>query len=249
MKIGFPAASFVARAVGILALVGVTTTVVHAQDAPAAAAADATAAAAAPAPTPSGPAPRSLAGNVENGAAKAAVCGACHGINGNSVNPEWPNLAGQHHQYTVEQLHLFKGAVRTNAIMQAQAMPLSEQDMADLAAYFEQQTLTGLESDPSTVAIGQRLYKGGDAKRGIPACIACHGPNGLGVGPAMWPQVRSQHSLYTYNQLKNYATQQRYVVQQGQPAPPAQAQMMYDIAAKLTDAEMRALANYLQGLR
>jgi cytochrome c553 len=249
MKIGFPAASFVARAVGVLALAGVASTVVHAQDVPAPEAAPAAAAAPAPAPTPSGPAPLPLAGNAEAGAAKAAVCGACHGINGNSVNPEWPNLAGQHQQYTVEQLHLFKGMVRTNPIMQAQAMPLSEQDMADLAAYFEAQTLTGLEADPSTVGIGERLYKSGDAKRGIPACLACHGPNGLGVGPARWPQVRSQHSVYTYNQLKNYATQQRYVVQAGQPAPPVQAQMMYEIAAKLTDAEMRALANYLQGLR
>lgn len=248
MKIGSPAASFVARAVGVLALASVTTAAVRAQDAPAPEAAP-VAAAPAPAPTPSGPAPQPLAGNAEAGAAKAAVCGACHGINGNSVNPEWPNLAGQHHQYTVEQLHLFKGMVRTNAIMQAQAMTLSEQDMADLAAYYEQQTLTGLEADPSTVAIGQRLYKGGDAKRGIPACIACHGPNGLGVGPARWPQVRSQHSVYTYTQLKNYATRQRYVVQAGQPAPPAQAEIMYEIAAKLTDAEMRALANYLQGLR
>lgn len=245
MKIGIPAASFVARAVGVLALAGLTCTAVHAQDTPAPAATPAPA----PAPTPSGPTPQPLAGNAEAGAAKAAVCGACHGLNGNSVNPEWPNLAGQNSQYTVEQLHLFKGAVRTNLIMQAQAMPLSDQDMADLAAYFEKQALTGLEADPSSLAAAEKLYRGGDAKRGIPACLACHGPNGMGVGAAKWPQVRSQHSVYAYNQLKNYATRQRYVVQQGQPAPPPQAEMMYEIAAKLTDAEMRALAGYLQGLR
>jgi cytochrome c553 len=245
MKIGFPAASLVARAAGVLVF-ACAAPVVHAQDAPAAA----PAAAAEPAPAPAAAGPKgAIVGDAAAGATKAAVCGACHGINGNSVNPEWPNLAGQHPQYVVEQLHLFKGMVRTNPIMQAQAMPLSEQDMADLAAYFSAQTPTGLEADPSSVAVAEKLYRGGDAKRGIPACLACHGPNGVGNGPAKWPQIRSQHAVYAYNQLKNYATQQRYVPQQGQPAPPAQAQMMYSIAAKLTDAEMKALAGYLQGLR
>jgi cytochrome c553 len=247
MKIGFSAASLVARAAGVLVL-ACAAPVVHAQGTPAAAPAAAPAPAPAPAPVaaaPKGP----IVGDAAAGATKAAVCGACHGINGNSVNPEWPNLAGQQPQYIVEQLHLFKGMVRTNPIMQAQAMPLSEQDMADLAAYFHGQTLTGLEADPSSIAIGEKLYRGGDAKRGIPSCLACHGPNGLGNGPAKWPQVRTQHSVYVYNQLKNYAAKQRYVEQQGQPAPPAQATMMYEIAAKLTDEEMKALAGYLQGLR
>jgi cytochrome c553 len=194
-------------------------------------------------------APAAVVGDAKAGATKAAVCGACHGITGNSVNPEWPNLAGQHHEYIVEQLHLFKGMVRTNPIMQAQAVALSEQDMADVAAYMEQQTLTGGEADPATVEVAQKLYRGGDAKRGIPACSACHGPNGLGNGPAKWPQIRAQHSTYVYTQLKNYAAKQRYVAQAGQPAPPPQAEMMYTVASRLTDDEMKALAGYLQGLR
>jgi cytochrome c553 len=227
MKIGFSAASLIARAAGVLVLACAAT--VHAQD-PAA---------------PQGP----VVGDAAAGATKAAVCGACHGANGNSVNPEWPSLAGQHQQYVVEQLQLFKGMVRTNAIMQSQAMPLSEQDMADVAAYYNAQTPAGLEADPSSIAVAEKLYRGGDAKRGIPACLACHGPDGVGNAPAKWPQVRAQHSVYAYTQLKNYASGQRYVAQQGQPAPPVQAEMMTEIAAKLTDEEMKALAGYLQGLR
>lgn len=183
------------------------------------------------------------------GATKAAVCGACHGVTGNSVNPEWPNLAAQHHQYIVEQLTLFKATVRSNPIMQAQAVALTPQDMADVAAHFEAQTPTGLEADPTLAPAGEKLYRAGDAKRGLPACIGCHGPNGRGNAPAMWPQIRAQHSVYVYNQLKAYAGKTRYVAVDGGPKPPAQAQLMYDIAGRLTDDDMKALAAYLQGLR
>jgi cytochrome c553 len=188
-------------------------------------------------------------GDAEAGAAKAAVCSACHGVNGNSVNPEWPNLASQHHQYAFEQLQLFKSMVRTNAIMQAQAMLLTPQDMADLAAYFEVQAPVGLEADPSLVELGERIYRAGDPARGIPSCKSCHGPDGSGNGPAKWPLVRAQHSLYTYTQLQAYANRTRYVAVEGQIAPPVQAEMMYEVAARLTDEEMRAVASFIQGLR
>lgn len=235
-------AALIARVAGLfLAVAG---TAAHSADAPAADAA-APAAASAAAPAAAGP----IVPNAEAGAQKAAVCGACHGMNGNSPNPEWPNLAGQHPQYIVEQLHLFKGMVRANAIMQSQAMLLSDQDMADVAAYFHSQTLTGLEADPTLYKAGEQLYRGGDAKRGIPACAACHGPNGLGVGPAKWPQVRSQYSVYVVNQLNAYRAQTRYTPVEGQPAPPANAAMMNVIASRLTDDDIRALAAYLQGLR
>lgn len=191
-----------------------------------------------------------LAGNGDPaaGAQKVAVCGACHGATGNSVNPEWPNLAGQHPEYISEQLKLFKSGVRNNPVMLGMAISLSDADMDDLGAYYSSQTLTGLEADPSLYKLGEQLYRAGDTKRGLPACIACHGPQGKGNGPAKYPEVRAQHSVYTYNQLKNYAANLRYVAVTGQPLP-ANAEIMQTIAAKLTEDELRALASYLQGLR
>ncbi|MBS1201241.1 MAG: cytochrome c subfamily [Proteobacteria bacterium] len=189
-----------------------------------------------------GPAPAlAVTGDAAAGAQKAAVCGACHGVNGNNIiNPEWPNLAGQHASYLAAQLALFKQGIRNNVIMAPNAMLLSEQDMADLAAYFSQQPLQGLEADPSLVAAGEKLYRNGDVARGLPACTACHGPEGKGNGPAQYPAVRAQHSLYAYNQLKAFASGER---------KPVANDMMQVVAAKLSDAEMRALASYLQGLR
>jgi len=189
------------------------------------------------------------AGDATAGAAKAAVCGACHGITGSSVNPEWPNLAGQHAGYIVEQLTLFKGAVRSNAIMQGQAVALAAADMADVAAYFEKQVPTGLEADATLWKAGEKLYRGGDAGRGIPACASCHGPDGRGNGPARWPQIRAQHAAYVATQLRAYVAGTRYVAVAGQPAPPAAAQMMNDAARRLSGDDIKALAAYIQGLR
>ncbi len=187
-------------------------------------------------------APTALAdtGDPEAGAQKAVVCGACHGMNGNSVNPEWPNLAGQHASYIAAQLELFKQGVRNNVIMAPNAMILGEQDMADLGAYFARQPLQGLEADPSLVARGEQLYRGGDATRDLPACIACHGPQGQGNAPARYPALRAQHSLYTYTQLKAYASGERKA---------AGNEIMQFVAAKLSDEDMRSVASYLQGLR
>ncbi len=190
-----------------------------------------------------------VVGSAEAGATKAAVCAACHGANGNSINPEWPNLAGQHHEYIVEQLALLKSVVRVAPVMNPMALALSPQDMADLAAHFEAQTLTGLEADPALWEAGQKLYRGGDAARGIPACSGCHGPNGRGNGPARWPQIRAQQPVYVANQLHAYAAKTRYAAVAGQPAPPAGAELMYDVAKRLSDDDIKALVAYIQGLR
>ncbi len=181
-----------------------------------------------------------LAGDAEAGAQKSAVCGACHGATGNSVNPEWPNLAGQHEGYTAAQLALFKQGVRDNLLMMPMASALTDQDMQDLGAHFARQTPAGLEADPSNYKAGEKLYRGGDPERGLPACIACHGPQGKGNGPARYPALRAQHTVYTYSQLKAYAEGRRR--KQGND-------IMQVVAAKLTDDEMRALASYTQGLR
>ncbi|HXQ32003.1 MAG TPA: cytochrome c4 [Steroidobacteraceae bacterium] len=190
-----------------------------------------------------------IAGDAAAGAAKAAVCGACHGATGNSVNPEWPNLAGQHHEYVTEQLGLFKSGVRVGPVMAPMAVALSAQDMADLAAYFERQTPTGLEADPGLWPAGQKLYRGGDQARGIPACSGCHGPNGRGNGPARWPQIRSQQPTYLANQLKSYAARTRYTVVAGHPGAPSGAEIMYDVGKRLSEDDIKALVAYLKGLR
>lgn len=180
------------------------------------------------------------AGDAAAGAQKAAVCGACHGMTGTSVNPEWPSLAGQHESYTVFQLEQFQQGTRVNPLMTPMAVGLSEADMQDLGAHFAQQTPAGLEADPSNWRTGEKLYRGGDAGRELPACIACHGPEGKGNGPAKYPALRSQHAVYAYKQLKDFAT--------GVRTTPG-SDIMRFVAAKLTDEEMRALASYMQGLR
>jgi cytochrome c553 len=197
-------------------------------------------------------APAAITGSAEAGATKAAVCAACHGVDGNSnANPEWPNLAGQNAVYIREQLQLFKAKKRNNPLMEPIVAPLTEQDMADLAAYFAAQTPAGLEADPSFWKAGEALYKAGDASRDIPACTACHGPSGQGNAAAGYPALRAQHSVYTVKQLQDYLTQNRYrdpanpaVVHQARNSP-----MMSAIAARLTPEDIRNLASYLQGLR
>ncbi|MCX7059072.1 MAG: c-type cytochrome, partial [Proteobacteria bacterium] len=176
-------------------------------------------------------------------------CAACHGATGSSVNPEWPNLAGQHHEYIAEQLNLLKSVVRVAPVMNPMAAALSPQDMADLAAHFEAQTPAGLEADPALWQAGQKLYRGGDAARGIPACSGCHGPNGRGNGPARWPQIRGQQPVYVTNQLHAYAAKTRYAAVAGQPPAPAGAELMYDIAKRLGEDDIKSLVAYLQGLR
>ena len=190
-------------------------------------------------------------GSAEAGATKAAVCTACHGVNGNSTNPEWPNLAGQNAAYLREQLAMFKAKKRNNPVMQPIVDPMTEQDFADVAEYFSMQTPTGGEADPSYWKAGDQLYKAGDATRNIPACTACHGPAGQGNAGAGYPALRAQHSVYTVKQLQDYLTKNRY--RDGTDANTVYATrnsaMMTTIASRLTPEDIRNLASYLQGLR
>lgn len=179
-------------------------------------------------------------GSPEAGQQKSAPCVACHGVDGNSVNPEWPSIAGQHASYTVEQLQAFKNGARQNPLMTPQAQPLSEQDMEDLAAYYAQQKLKGGETDPAKLALGQRIYRGGDAQRGVAACSACHGPTGLGNPAARYASIQGQHATYVAAQLRAYRAGER------QTDPN---QMMRNVASGLTDEQIDALAAYVQGLR
>jgi cytochrome c553 len=179
-------------------------------------------------------------GNAETGATKAVVCQACHGANGNSANPEWPSLAGLGADYIADQLKNFKEAKRNNPLMMPIAAALSPDDMPDLGAYFDAQTNTGLEADPSYWQAGEKLYRAGDKARGIPACAACHGPTGRGNEPAKFPALRGQHSVYVVKQLNDYASGARATGPNG---------IMPTVAKRLTPDDMRSLASYLQGLR
>ncbi len=195
-------------------------------------------------------APAALAkGSAEAGAAKAAVCSACHGPNGNSVNPEWPSLAGQNAAYISEQLHLFKNGKRTNPNMTPQAATLTDEDVADIAAYYATQLPTGHEADPSYWKAGEALYRGGDSKRSIPACKACHGPVGRGNLGAGYPALRAQHSVYTVKQLTDYASKARYRDAAGAEQKSRNGAVMVDIAHRLSAEDIRNVASYIQGMR
>jgi cytochrome c553 len=179
-------------------------------------------------------------GSAEAGQAKSATCVACHGVDGNSVNPEWPSIAGQHSQYIVKQLKAFKSGARQNPLMSPMAAGLSDTDMDDLAAYFSTQTANGLEADASKVSLGQRLYRGGDAEKGVAACGSCHGPTGQGNPTALYPSIRGQHATYVEAQLKAYRSGTRQTDQN---------QMMRGVVHSMSDEQIAAIAAYVQGLR
>lgn len=189
-------------------------------------------------------------GDAEAGAAKAAVCTACHGANGNSVVADWPSLAGQNVAYTTEQLQLFRAGHRNNMVMWPMAIALTDEDIADLAAYFARQTPAGLEADAASYKAGEALYRGGDRERNIPSCTSCHGPAGLGNSGAGYPALRAQHATYTLKQLLEYASEERYRnVNTAEPTRSRNGHMMTTIAKRLTEEDKRNLANYIQGLR
>ena len=187
-------------------------------------------------------------GKLADGATKSAVCASCHGPNGNSVNPDWPRLAGQSAVYIAEQLRLFRSGVRNNPVMKPLAATLSDQDIDDLAVYYEAQTPVGLEADPSYWKAGQALYLSGDEAHSVPACVACHGPVGRGNLAAGYPALRAQQSVYVVKQLNDYAGGARYST-----ANPATASrngiMMFTIAKRLSPEQIRDVASYVQGMR
>lgn len=175
-------------------------------------------------------------GSAAAGQTKAATCAACHGADGNSVSPQFPKLAGQNADYIVRELQRFKSGERKNAIMSGMAAALSEQDMLDVAAWFSSQTVKPGEADPSLVKTGEAIYRGGDAATGVPACLACHSPDGAGNGPMLIPALAGQHADYVVSQLQAFANGSR------------KSPMMDTIAARLTPAQMQAVASYIQGL-
>lgn len=178
-------------------------------------------------------------GDPEAGQEKSTTCTACHGADGNSSNPQWPKLAGQHAQYTFEQLMAYRNGERNNPVMSAQVRSLSEDDMRDLAAYYAEQTLQPGAADPELAELGESLYRGGNLESGVTACTACHGPQGKGIPMASFPRIGGQHATYIIDQLNAYRDGTRST---------DRAAMMRDIASRMTDEEIRAVAEYIQGL-
>jgi cytochrome c553 len=190
------------------------------------------------------------AGDATAGSAKAATCTACHGLNGNSVNPEWPVIAGQNAAYARQQIVDIKTGKRPNPLMQPIVKDMTEQDINDVAAFFATQTPTGNEADPSYWKAGEKLYRGGDPARGIPACMACHGPVGRGIPAAGFPALQAQHAVYTMKQLDNYAADARYAKDaNGKSQSGPNAQIMNAIASRLSPEDRRNVASYIQGIR
>lgn len=193
------------------------------------------------------------AGDAAAGQTKAAACAACHGMDGNSSDPQYPKIAGQHERYIARQLTMFKNGERENPIMMGFASTLSPQDMRDIGAYFASQKVMPGVADDSAMKdgpmsgeafykLGQRIFRGGNAKAGVPACIACHGPSGAGNPGAQWPAIGGQHAAYTSAKLTAFRDGQSW----GKDG--SANDIMKTVAAGLSDQDIQALATYLEGL-
>ncbi len=188
-------------------------------------------------------------GSIEAGKAKSITCTACHGAAGNSANPLWPNIAGQSATYIANQLRAFRDgatdpsqATRHDPLMSPQSMLLSDEDIRDLAVYFESLPAPAQAvANPATVDKGEALYRGGNMDKGTAACLACHGPTGRGNPAANYPALQGQHAVYTAKQLRDYASESR--------TSDGKTRIMRDVAASLSNDDIDALASYVQGLR
>jgi cytochrome c553 len=181
-------------------------------------------------------------GDAEAGKAKSAVCAACHGPDGNSVVPNWPKLAGQHASYLARQMSLIKAGERPVPEMAGIVATISEQDIEDLAAYFASQTGSAGLADEALVAAGELLYRGGNAATDIPSCMSCHGPAGEGNPLAGYPSLAGQHATYSEKMLKGFRSGQTWGPED------ASSKIMTGVANRLTDAEIKAVSSYIQGL-
>jgi cytochrome c553 len=191
------------------------------------------------------------AGDAEKGKTKAADCTSCHGVDGNALAPTFPKLAGQSEGYLLKQLKDFKSGARVDGLMAGLVAPLTEKDMADLAAYYAIQKVSkGKVMQGANLALGQKIYRGGKKATGVTACIACHGPTGKGIPSAGFPALASQHSMYTVKQLK--AFRQHSINAQTGAVEPSRTNdyegMMINFTKSLTNAEIDAVSAYISGL-
>jgi cytochrome c553 len=179
------------------------------------------------------------AGDPATGKQKTTLCNACHGDEGASTTPVWPNLAGQHAEYIRKQLHDFKDGKRSEPQMSPMAATLSDVDIEDLAAYYASLKPAPGEAAPETISTGETIYRAGNPDTGLVACIACHGPDGSGNPASMYPALSGQHAEYTAATLKAFKAEVR---------ANDDKNVMRTIASKMTNEEIEAVANYVQGL-
>ncbi len=186
--------------------------------------------------------PAFAAGDADAGQGKSAICAACHGADGNSAVPNWPKIAGQHAPYLERQLGLIKSGARPVPEMVGIVAGLSDQDLANVAAYYSTQTIKAGLADDATRAIGERLYRSGNSATDVPACMACHGPAGEGNPLARYPALAGQHSVYTEKMLNGFRSGTTW------GEDDESSKIMADVSFRLTDKEIKAVAAYIQGL-
>jgi len=182
------------------------------------------------------------AGDPQAGQSKAGVCAACHGMDGNSQITQWPKIAAQHEDYLARQTRMVRDQQRVVAQMYPIVMNLSDEDIADISAWYASQTLQPGSTDENLVEAGRQLYHGGNPDNGVPSCMACHGPAGNGIPGAGYPLVRGQHAEYSADRLRRYRSGE--VNGDGDPY----SRIMAGVAAGLTDAEIEAVSSYMEGL-
>ena len=185
-------------------------------------------------------------GDAEAGQAKAATCVACHGVDGNSAVPTFPKLAGLGHKYLLKQMKDIRDGRRSVALMAGQVDNMSDQDLADIAAFYDAQPRTGGMADPDKVALGRKVYLAGIAERQVPACSGCHSPTGNGNGPAGYPSLGGQHAEYIAGQLKMF--RKGYEDPTGR-TNGGEAKIMRTTAFRMSDMEIEAVASYIAGLQ
>ena len=181
-------------------------------------------------------------GDAAAGQGKSAICAACHGADGNSLVPNWPKLAGQHPAYLERQLALIKSGAREVPEMLGISAGLSEQDMADLAAYFATQITKPGVADSALRVAGERLYRAGNPDKDIPACMACHGPAGEGNPLSGYPSLAGQHAVYSEKMLTLFRDGTTW------GEDDSNSRIMTDVAERLSDDEIKAVTSYMQGL-
>lgn len=182
------------------------------------------------------------AGDPEAGQEKAAVCASCHGMDGNSQTPMWPKLAGQHPDYATRQSILIREQRRNAPEMYPIVQDLSDEDLADISAYYAQQTVKPGVADEALVELGRTLYQTGNPESDVPACAACHGPAGSGIPGAHFPKLQAQHADYTASRLESYRAGEH----NGEDDP--YSQIMVAVSQNLTDEEIQAVSSYIEGL-
>lgn len=180
-------------------------------------------------------------GDPEAGEQKSAICAACHGVDGNSVVSIWPKISGQHADYAARQTRMIRDQQREVPEMYPMVMNLSDQDIADISAFYALQSLEPGVADEALVDLGRRIYMDGNHESGVPACAACHGPSGEGIPGAYYPVVRAQHADYTADRL------QRYRAGETNGDDPFSL-MMVGVSARLTDEEIEAVSSFIEGL-